>query len=107
MNNESSESMAAGGPLNERYREKGFRLTPQRMAILDFLEGNTKHPTAHDIFREVKKTNPTVSFATVYNTVQSLGEIGELKELTIDPVRKHYDPDTRPHHHAICRTAMG
>ena len=86
----------------EKYRGKGFKLTPQRIAILEFLEGNVDHPTAEDIFSELKKTHPTVSFATVYNTLQALSSRGELSEVTIDPKRKHYDPDGRPHHHIIC-----
>lgn len=85
-----------------RYKGKGFKLTPQRIAILCFLEGNTGHPTAEDIFNEIKKQFPTVSFATVYNTVQALRERGELIEVTIDPERKHFDPNPRPHHHVMC-----
>jgi len=86
----------------ERYRGKGFKLTPQRIAILKFLEGNTNHPTAEDIFTEVKKKNPTISFATVYNTIQALKDRGEILEITIDPERKHFDPNPEPHHHIIC-----
>ncbi|MEK7313260.1 MAG: transcriptional repressor, partial [Deltaproteobacteria bacterium] len=52
----------------EEYKAKGFRLTPQRIAVLEYLEGNTTHPTAEDIFIAIKKKHPTVSFATVYNT---------------------------------------
>ena len=86
----------------DRYRGKGFKLTPQRIAILKFLEGNTAHPTADDIYTEIRKKNPTVSFATVYNTVQALKDRGELAEITIDPERKHFDPNPEPHHHIIC-----
>lgn len=90
----------------DRYKGKGFKLTPQRIAILKFLEGNTGHPTAEDIFIEIKKKHPTVSFATVYNTIQALKDRGDLLEVTIDPERKHFDPNPSPHHHIIC-TACG
>lgn len=86
----------------DRYRGKGFKMTPQRLAILHYLEGNTDHPTAEDIYREIRKKHPTVSFATVYNTVQALIERGELLEITIDPERKHFDPNYSPHHHIMC-----
>lgn len=86
----------------DRYKGKGFKLTPQRIAILKFLEGNTGHPTAEDIFTEIKKNHPTVSFATVYNTMQALRDRGDLLEVTIDPERKHFDPNPSPHHHIIC-----
>lgn len=85
-----------------KYRGKGFKLTPQRIAILKFLEGNTSHPTAEDIYTEIKKKYPTVSFATVYNTVQALRDRGELLEITIDPERKHFDPNPSAHHHIMC-----
>ncbi|MBW7957632.1 MAG: transcriptional repressor [Deltaproteobacteria bacterium] len=85
-----------------KYRGMGFKLTPQRLAILKFLEGNTSHPTAEDIYTEIKKRYPTVSFATVYNTIQALKERGEIMEVTIDPERKHFDPNPAPHHHIMC-----
>ncbi|MBI5560818.1 MAG: transcriptional repressor [Deltaproteobacteria bacterium] len=86
----------------KRYRGKGFRFTPQRLAILKYLEGNTSHPAADDIYMAIKREYPTVSFATVYNTVEMLKEVGEVQEITIDPERKHYDPNPNPHHHIIC-----
>jgi len=88
----------------ERYRETGLKLTPQRLAILGFLDGNTSHPSAEDIYQEVKKNFPTMSFATVYNTLEALRNRGGVLELTIDPGRKRYDPNTEHHHHLICLT---
>lgn len=85
-----------------KYKSKGLKLTPQRLSILRFLEGNTSHPTAEDIYSEIKKAHPTVSFATVYNTIEALKSRGLVSEITIDPVRKHFDPNPAPHHHIIC-----
>ena len=45
-----------------------------------------------------------MSFATVYNTLNTLTNSGAVRELTIDPDRKRYDPDTSLHHHLICVT---
>ena len=86
----------------EKYRKRDFKLTPQRIAILKWLDGNTGHPTAEDIFTQIKKEYPTVSFATVYNTLQALKEKGEILEVTIDYEKRHYDPNIAPHHHIIC-----
>ncbi len=72
------------------------------MAILEYLEGNTSHPSAEDIFRAVSVKYQSMSFATVYNTIHALTKAGVLRELTIDPERKRYDPDTSGHHHLIC-----
>ncbi|MCC7202720.1 MAG: transcriptional repressor [Nitrospirae bacterium] len=85
-----------------KYKDSGMRLTPQRIAILKYLDGNTSHPTAEDIYRDVRRHYPTLSFATVYNTLQTLKDHGRVMEITIDPERKHYDPNTDQHHHVVC-----
>jgi len=91
-------------PKQLQKKESGpqFKRTPQRLAILDYLSGNTSHPSAEDIYRAVSKTHRSMSFATVYNTLNTLANTGALRELTIDPTRKRYDPDTSRHHHLIC-----
>ncbi len=86
----------------DKYREIGIKLTPQRLAILDFLEGNTQHPSAEDIYRAVGRRFPTMSLATVYSTLSALKKRGRLLELTIDPDKKRYDPETGDHSHLIC-----
>jgi Fur family peroxide stress response transcriptional regulator len=88
--------------LQEKNTIKGFKRTPQRLSILEHLDGNTSHPSAEDIYRVVAKKNPSMSFATVYNTLNTLVQAGAVRELTIDPDRKRYDPDTSAHHHLIC-----
>lgn len=91
----------------EKYRHIGLKLTPQRLAILDYLEGNTAHPTAEEIYRAVLKKFPTISFATVYTTLAALAEKGKLSEISSDPEKKHYDPDTSDHSHLFCVSCKG
>jgi Fur family peroxide stress response transcriptional regulator len=86
----------------EKYKHMGLKLTPQRLAVLDFLQGNRRHPSAEEIYAAISKKFPTMSFATVYNTLDALRRKGEVRELTIDPGKKRFDPDTSPHHHLIC-----
>jgi Fur family peroxide stress response transcriptional regulator len=88
--------------LQEKGSIKGFKRTPQRLSILEHLDGNKSHPSAEEIYRVVAKKNPSMSFATVYNTLNTLVQAGAVRELTIDPDRKRYDPDTSSHHHLIC-----
>jgi Fur family transcriptional regulator, peroxide stress response regulator len=85
-----------------KYRNIGLKLTPQRLAILDYLEGNTSHPSAEDIYRSVQERFPTMSLATVYSTLAVLKEKGNVLELTVDPNKKRYDPNTSLHNHLIC-----
>jgi len=86
----------------EKYRNIGFKLTPQRIAVLEYLENNKEHPSAETVFSNVSKTFPTMSFATVYNTLAALRDRGYLLELTIDADKRRYDPNTAPHNHLIC-----
>jgi Fur family peroxide stress response transcriptional regulator len=87
--------------MNE-YRELGLKLTPQRIAILDYLKENSEHPSAEDVYRAVSIQYPTMSLATVYNTLEAIKKKGGLMELTIDATKKRFDPNTKPHHHLIC-----
>lgn len=86
----------------EKYRINGLKLTPQRLAILEYLDGNKAHPSAEDIYDVVRKKYPMMSFATVYKTLETLKQKGSIQELTIDSERRRYDPDTTQHHHLIC-----
>jgi len=85
-----------------KHRDMGLKLTPQRIAILDYLKGNRRHPSAEDIYRVVLNKFPTMSFATVYTTLAALKEKRKVFELTIDPDKKRYDPETVSHNHLIC-----
>ena len=86
-----------------KFRNIGFKLTPQRIAVLEYLENNTEHPSAETVYRNISKTFPTMSFATVYNTLAALRDRGHLLELTIDADKRRYDPNTNPHNHLICK----
>jgi len=86
----------------DKYRTIGLKLTPQRIAILDCLDGNKEHPSAEEIYKTVVKKFPTMSFATVYTTLSALRDKGKVLELTIDSGKKRYDPMTGNHNHLIC-----
>lgn len=79
-----------------------MKITPQRLAILEYLEGRTTHPSAAEIYKAVSEKYPMMSFATVYNTLEMLRQSGKILELSIDPEKKRFDPNTKPHHHLIC-----
>lgn len=89
--------------LSEKLNRLGLKATPQRLAILEFLDGNTSHPSAEEIYQRLKPLYPSLSLATVYGTVETLAKAGELQELNIDPVRKRFDPNPQPHGHFLCR----
>ncbi|PHJ36752.1 hypothetical protein P378_20455, partial [Desulforamulus profundi] len=63
-----------------KLKNLGLKLTPQRLAILNLLEGNAKHPSAEEIYNQLKPQYPSLSLATVYNTLEILAKAGELQE---------------------------
>ena len=88
--------------IAERLRSIGLKATPQRIVIFQEILSREDHPTAEAIFSAVKKVHPTISFNTVYHTLQALTE----KELVnvIRPVvdAARYDPITDVHGHFMC-----
>jgi Fe2+ or Zn2+ uptake regulation protein len=64
------------GYLKEARENRGLKMTPQRIAIIDYLKGNTTHPSALDVYKAVSERFPTMSFTTVYNTLQTLRDKG-------------------------------
>jgi Fur family peroxide stress response transcriptional regulator len=73
------------------------------LAILHYLEGNTSHPSAEDIYKELKVNFPSLSLATVYNTLDVLSRAGELQEIRIKADKRNFDPNPDPHSHFLCR----
>lgn len=78
-------------------------MTPQRRAVLGVLDGNRSHPTAAEIVEQVRGRIGAVSVATIYNTLETLIDLGLVRRLDVMTASTHYDPDTSAHHHFVCR----
>jgi len=86
-----------------RLKERRFRLTPQRLAVVEILARDRTHPSASEIYERVRQRFPTLSLATVYKTLFLLKELGEVLELGFPDGSNHYDGyHPRPHPHLIC-----
>jgi Fur family transcriptional regulator, peroxide stress response regulator len=82
---------------------KGITLTPQRMAIIEFLKNNLDHPTAEDIYKALEEKYPSMSIATVYSTLELLKANGYIQELSIRKRGKAcFDFTSKNHHHFLC-----
>lgn len=89
--------------LSRRLREKGLRVTQQRVAVLEYLLATPRHPTAEEIEAGVNRLVPTTSRASVYNVLHSLKESGLIDEIVLDDAISRYDANLERHHHFICR----
>ena len=89
--------------LTRRLREQGFRLTPQRMAVLKILAASQGHPSVEQIYNQVKSDFPMTSLGTIYKTVGLLKEMGEVLELGFSDDGNRYDGNKPyPHPHLVC-----
>ncbi|MGH7365955.1 MAG: Fur family transcriptional regulator [Candidatus Rokuibacteriota bacterium] len=81
-------------------RDRGFRLTAPRQAVLEVVRGIKTHPTAEEVHRLVIRRAPGVSLGTVYRNLRLLVDAGLLGELP--GPRARFDANTRAHHHFTC-----
>ncbi|MFH0847888.1 MAG: Fur family transcriptional regulator [archaeon] len=86
----------------EALRRKGYRATPQRIAICRLAISSRDHPTAQRIYKDVKAQYPTVSLATVYKTIGVLKELHMVQELTVIGGDTKFDPNMKAHVNLIC-----
>jgi Fe2+ or Zn2+ uptake regulation protein len=77
-------------------------LTPQREAILQVIRASENHMTASEIFEAARKRLPSISYATVYNSLKYLKEAGLVHEISFGNGASRYDRETDRHDHAIC-----
>jgi len=87
-----------------KFREAGLKITPQRISIFHLLQDNRSHPSAEEVYKDALKIHPSISFTTVYKTLQTLRDMGEIQELAVDPERVHFDPFTDEHIHLFCKS---
>ena len=84
-------------------RDRGFKVTPQRLAIYRVLAATKAHPSAEIIFQQLQPVHPTMSLATVYKTIEMLVDVGLVQVLNVGEGSFRYDANTTSHPHIICR----
>jgi len=92
----------------DALREKGHRLTPQRILVLSIVADGGGHMGVDEVFRRAKEAYPYMDIATVYRTLHLFKDLGVVTEVAIGD-RLHYelvDP-SGPHHHMVCRVCNG
>jgi len=83
-------------------RERGTPVTQQRLAVYRALLQSQEHPDADAIFRALRPSHPTLSLATVYNTVELLEAQGFVREVGAPGPSRRFDANRSPHHHLLC-----
>lgn len=84
-------------------REKGLKVTPQRIAVYNMLMNTYEHPNAEMIYKTLEPTNPTMSLATVYKTLDFFKQLGLVQELNVGEPSSRYDAVVQCHPHTVCK----
>ena len=74
----------------------------QRELILNYLKGTKAHPSAEQIYADLKPENPALSLSTVYRNLNLLSEYGMIQKLAVGESGERFDADTSDHGHFIC-----
>lgn len=85
----------------ERLHRSGIQPSAQRVAIAEYVLATEAHPSAEQVWAEVRARVPTISRATVYNTLNLFVRKGLLRQLQLADGKVGFDPNLQPHHHFI------
>ena len=88
--------------IKDKLIDKGLKVTPQRIAILDAIYSLGNHPTAEMIKAFIKDTHPGISPATVYKVLDALVENKLIKKVNTEKDVMRYDGILENHHHLYC-----
>jgi Fur family transcriptional regulator, ferric uptake regulator len=82
---------------------KGYRLTPQRIMVVDALHGAKRHISAEEIFARLRGKYRYANISTVYRTLELLKELGLAAEISMgDGIVRYHARENSRHHHLVC-----
>lgn len=87
--------------LMSSLRKEGFRITPQRIAIVEYIMNTEEHPSAEQIYQIIKKDYPTVSLSTVYKTLDLLRKKRLVNEIEVNG-ESRFDANVDEHLNLVC-----
>ena len=88
--------------ISESLRRKGYRLTPQREAVIKILlENPNQHLAAEDIYAMVRKSHPEIGMATVYRSLDLLSNEKIINQLNFEEGYSRYELESQAHHHHL------
>jgi Fur family peroxide stress response transcriptional regulator len=90
------------GSAEKTLRDRGARVTPQRVAILQAVASTGSHPDVDAVYRVVSRRYPRISRDTVYRTLSMMEEKRIIGSILFVGNAKRYDPVTSRHHHMVC-----
>ena len=88
--------------MEEILKEKGYKITEARLAILEVFSKNKDPLDAEDIYKKLKKVHKNINEVTVYRTLSSFASKGILKRIDLRKNSVHFELAEEHHHHIVC-----
>ena len=88
--------------LRDRLSKANLKATHQRLTILAAMDDCKTHPSPENIYEAIKPSSPTISFATVYNTLDSFSQAGLVNKVASLSGNLRYDSNMGAHGHIYC-----
>lgn len=88
--------------VREQLLRAKLKATHQRMVVLEALNNCKTHPTVESIYDQVKPSNPSISLATVYKTLETFAEAGLISKVPTTEGHMRYDSNLSNHGHIYC-----
>ena len=97
-----SDAEARFQTLMQSLKQRGCRMTPQRMELARLIGSSRGHPSALQLHARIKRHFPTMSQATVYKTLALLKDLGQVQEIGLHDESRFDGFRPGPHSHLIC-----
>lgn len=89
--------------IRDKLAEKGLKVTPQRMRVMEAINKLDNHPTAENIITFIRKNDPNIGSGTVYKVLETLVEKKLITKVKTEKDIMRYDGIIENHHHLYCK----
>jgi len=88
--------------IRDKLMDKGLKVTPQRMVVLEAIDTLHNHPAADQVIEYIRKYHPNIATGTVYKVLETLAQNKIINKVKTDRDIMRYDADIQKHHHIYC-----
>ncbi|MGB9625928.1 MAG: Fur family transcriptional regulator [Phycisphaerae bacterium] len=88
--------------LERACRKRGLPVTAQRRTVFEMILDREDHPTAEQVYEQVRRRLPTISRTTVYRVLENLVGLGLITKICHPGSAARFDPKVHQHHHLVC-----
>ncbi|MFC2056032.1 Fur family transcriptional regulator [Chloroflexota bacterium] len=95
------------GKVIAALRRHGYKLTPQRRAVIQVITSSQDHLTPATIYEKMRRVHPNIGLVTIYRSLEILAELGLICEVHAGGNSRSYTTSTQQHHHHLICSNCG